>query len=106
MAFALKSGARHSLVPTRTAGPLTTRQVSRNATDRPVAPPSRAFDAGLRHRTFPPDTASLLPGLLAATRTGLTPASNDELQTEHHPTGNTSINWAHDQTRLDNTLVS
>src|SRR6266851_208705 len=32
-------------------------------------PPSRAFDAGLRRRAFPPDAASLLPGLLAATRT-------------------------------------
>ena len=30
-------------------------------------------------RPFPDHTASLLPGLLAATRTGLTPASDDEL---------------------------
>jgi hypothetical protein len=37
------------------------------------------LDAGLRHRPFPDDTASLLPGPLAATRTGLTPASDDEL---------------------------
>jgi hypothetical protein len=37
------------------------------------------LDAGLRHRPFPDDTASLLPGLLTATRTGLTPASDDEL---------------------------
>jgi hypothetical protein len=28
---------------------------------------------------FPGQTASLLPGLLAATRTGLTPAGDDEL---------------------------
>lgn len=41
--------------------------------------PIRAFDAGLRPRPFPDGTASLLPGLLAATRTGLTPASDDEL---------------------------
>jgi hypothetical protein len=33
---------------------------------------------------FPPDAASLLPGLLAATRTGLTPAGNDELTTRDH----------------------
>jgi Integrase core domain len=32
------------------------------------------FDAGIS-----PDTASLLPGLLTATRTGLPPASDDEL---------------------------
>jgi hypothetical protein len=41
--------------------------------------PIRAFDAGLRPRPFPDETASLLPGLLAATRTGLSPASDDEL---------------------------
>src|ERR1022692_2299151 len=39
----------------------------------------RAFDAGLRPRPFPGETASLLPGLLAATRTGLPPAGDDEL---------------------------
>jgi hypothetical protein len=39
----------------------------------------RAFDAGLRRRAFPPGAASLLPGLLAATRTGLPPAGDDEL---------------------------
>jgi hypothetical protein len=42
-------------------------------------PSYRAFDTGLRRRRFPSDTASLLPGLLAATRTGLTPASDDKL---------------------------
>jgi len=31
-------------------------------------PRSGALDAGLRHRPFPDDTASLLPGLLTATR--------------------------------------
>jgi hypothetical protein len=41
--------------------------------------PIRASDAGLRPRPFPGEAASLLPGLLAATRTGLTPASDDEL---------------------------
>jgi hypothetical protein len=79
MAFTLIPGARHSLRPPTRGGPLTTPQASRNATDRSVAPPDRAFDAGLRRRTFPSDTASLLPGLLAATRTGLPPAGDDEL---------------------------
>src|SRR5436190_22545495 len=45
----------------------------------PSLPLNRAFDAGLRPRPFPDDTASLLPVLLAATRTGLPPASDDEL---------------------------
>src|SRR4051794_38406704 len=39
----------------------------------------RAFDAGLRPGPFPDRAASLLPGLLAATRTGLAPAGDDEL---------------------------
>jgi len=42
----------------------------------------RAFDAALRRRAFPPDTGSLLPGPLAATRTGLSPVGDDELQNE------------------------
>src|SRR6476469_6454941 len=54
-------------------------------TDRSVAPPNGAFDAGLRPDPFPDQTASLLPGLLAATRTGLTPAGDDELQTRTRP---------------------
>jgi hypothetical protein len=45
----------------------------------PSLPHERAFVAGLRPRPFPDETASLLPGLLAATRTGLPPASDDEL---------------------------
>src|SRR5215212_10236888 len=45
-------------------------------------PPDRAFDAGLRPDPFPDRAASLLPGLLAATRTGLTPAGDDELKTK------------------------
>jgi len=50
-------------------------------------PQAWAFDAGLRRRTFPSDAASLLPGHLAATRTGLTPAGDDELTTKDHLTG-------------------
>ena len=47
-------------------------------------PFKRAFDTGLGRRTFSSDAASLIPGHLAATRTGLTPASNDELTTKDH----------------------
>ncbi len=57
--------------------------------------PSRDFDTGLRHRAFPPDAASLLPGPLAVTRTGLAPAGNDELAMSVHHYGVTSIYWAH-----------
>jgi len=55
--------------------------------------PIRAFDAGLQRRTFPSDAASLLPGLLAATRTGLTPAGDDELT-------NTKISYMNSQPLL------
>lgn len=51
-----------------------------------LLPLHRAFDAGLRRRAFPPDAASLLPGLLAATRTGLTPAGDDELMNQRSTT--------------------
>jgi hypothetical protein len=45
-------------------------------------PLHRAFDAALRRRAFPPDTGNLLPGSLTTTRTGLTPAGDNELQHE------------------------
>jgi hypothetical protein len=62
------------------AGTLTTRQTSLDAADWQVAPPPcGALDAGLRPDPFPGRAASLLPGLLTATRTGLPPAGNDEL---------------------------
>lgn len=61
------------------AGTLTERQVSRDATDRLVVSPVGAGDTGLRPDPFPGRAASLLPGLLAATRAGLPPASDDEL---------------------------
>lgn len=35
-------------------------------------------------QTFPSDTASLIPGHLAASRTGLTPTSEDEHTTKDH----------------------
>ena len=44
----------------------------------------RAFDTGLRPRGFPHEAARLLPVLPTATRTGLTPASDDELTTRDH----------------------
>jgi hypothetical protein len=77
MAFALNVRARLSLV--RTGGTLSTRQASLDATDRSVAPPGWAFDVGLRPGPFPGRAANLLPGPLAVTRTGLSPAGDDEL---------------------------
>src|SRR3954451_24637479 len=60
-----------------------------------------AFDTGLRPRPFPDEAASLLPGPLAATRTGLTPASDDELTTQDQPpTRSTSCLWAHGKRSL------
>jgi hypothetical protein len=79
MAFAVNSPARLPLVPANGAS-VTRRQDSLNVTDRPVASPNGAFDTGLRHRAFPPDAASLLPGALAPTGTGLPPAGRCELK--------------------------
>src|SRR4051794_20615571 len=60
-----------------------------------------AFDTGLRPRPFPDEAASLLPGPLAVTRTGLTPASDDELTTQDQPpTRSTSCLWAHGKSSL------
>jgi hypothetical protein len=85
MAFTVISAARLPLLPPSQARPLTTLQTSLNAADRPVAPPYRVSDAVVRPRLFPGEAASLLPGLLPATRTGLIPASDDELtNTEIH----------------------
>jgi hypothetical protein len=101
MAFAVALAARHSLVP---FGPSLTRlQDSLDAADWSVAPPKGAFDAELRRQAFPPDAASLLPGLLAATRTGLTPAGEHDLVDvdhlkEHHLlslVAGAHVCWAH-----------
>src|SRR6266550_2402266 len=54
-------------------------------------PLHRAFDAGLRPDPFPDRAASLLPGPLVVTRTGLTPASDDELTTRRSATQNHSL---------------
>jgi hypothetical protein len=75
---------------------LTTRQASLDATDRSVASPNGAFDAGLRPGPLPDRAASLLPGLLAATRTGLTPAGDDELMFgSGHQKAPPPKRWAH-----------
>jgi hypothetical protein len=80
VAFALMEGARHSLIPAHRAGYIDDAAGFASCYGPHLRSPFyRAFDTGLRRRTFPSDTASLLPGLLAATRTGLTPASDDEL---------------------------
>jgi hypothetical protein len=101
MAFTLISGARHSLHPPKRGGPLTTPQASLHATDRSVALPTGAFDTGLRPDPFPSRAASLLPGLLAVTRTGLPPASNDELTNQRSPIqGHLQFCWAHERSGL------
>jgi hypothetical protein len=43
---------------------------------------NRAFDAGLRPGPFPNRAGNLPPGLLVATRTGLTPAGDDKLMSD------------------------
>jgi len=94
VAFAVKDATRLSLPPTQGRAAITTRQASLNAADRSVAPPCRALDAGLRPGPFPDRAASLLPGLLAATRTGLTPAGGDELMLDQL-LNNHLQRWAH-----------
>jgi hypothetical protein len=78
MAFAVNAAARLLLTP-RNGRPLTTRQASLDGADRRLAPSNEASHAGLRPDPFPDRAASPLPGLLAATRTGLPPAGDDEL---------------------------
>ncbi len=64
-------------------------------TGRSLAP-RRDFVAELRRQAFPPDTASLLPGALALTGTGLPPAGECELtfRSGHNP-ATTSKLWIH-----------
>jgi hypothetical protein len=98
MAFTLISGARHSLSPTQRAGPLTTRQASRDATDRSVASPTGLLTLGFdpaRFQTEPPAcyrASWQLPGLdshrQATTSLSLDPATSP-------PT-----DWAHEKPRL------
>ena len=73
-------GARHSLIPTRRVGYIHDAAGFASCYGPHLRSPYyRAFDTGLRPDPFPDRAASLLPGLLAATRTGLPPASDDEL---------------------------
>jgi hypothetical protein len=58
-------------------------------------PPNGAFDAGLRPGPFPGQAASLLPGSLATTRTGLSPAGDDELTAESDHVMIPPSLWAH-----------
>ena len=97
-AFAVKLAARLLLFPPE-GGLITTRQASLNAADRLVAPSNEASDAGLRPGPFPNQAASLLPGLLAATRTGLTPAGDDELMLDHDLHIDLQP-WAHSRNRV------
>src|SRR3954449_7130319 len=65
-----------------------------------LLPLYRAFDTGLRPDPFPDRAASLLPGLLAATRTGLPPASDDELTTKDQLHRRPPVCWAHESPGL------
>jgi hypothetical protein len=58
---------------------LTPRQASRRCCGPFGCSLQEALDAGLRRQAFPPDAASLLPGTLATTWTGLPPVGGDEL---------------------------
>jgi hypothetical protein len=73
-------GLRHDSRGSALSYPVTTRQASLHAADRSVAATTVAFDfdAGLRPGPFPGRAASLLPGFLATTRTGLSPAGDAE----------------------------
>jgi len=65
----------------------------------PVAPPKGAFDTGLQRRAFPPDAASLLPGALALTGTGLPPARPMRAYVQIRPPSLASPHseqWAHE----------
>jgi hypothetical protein len=77
MAIALNLGARHPLFPTLTGGIPNDAAGFASRYGPHLRSPYRALDTG--PRPFPDEAASLLPGLLAATRTGLSPASDGEL---------------------------
>src|SRR4029450_1724976 len=94
MAFTPTLRARHPLTPPATGGRINDAAGFASRYGPLSRSPNRAFDAGLRPGPSPDQAASLLPGLLAATRTGLTPASDDELHT-------TVTVLAHDHLRGD-----
>src|SRR4029450_7495908 len=94
MAFTPTLRARHPLTPPATGGRINDAAGFASRYGPLRRSPNRAFDAGGRPGPAPDQAASLLPGLLAATRTGLTPASDDELHT-------TVTVLAHDHLRGD-----
>src|SRR6266478_8980638 len=105
MAFTLISGARHSLFPPEDGTSNDAAGFASCYGPHRRSPLYRAFDAGLRPGPFPDRAASLLPGLLAATRTGLPPAGDDELTNSKIHHGLTSrchlpLCWAHEKTGL------
>jgi hypothetical protein len=79
MAFAVTHAARLLLSPTLTGGRPNDAAGFASRYGPLSCSPKRALDAGLRPDPFPDQAASLLPGLLTATRTGLTPAGDNEL---------------------------
>ena len=78
MAFARNGRARLVLAPP-TGGLRTMRQASLGAANRLVAPAEGLLTLG-SNRPVSDRAASVLPGLQAAIRTGLTPAGDDELK--------------------------
>src|SRR5512142_2047992 len=93
MAFTPIQRARHSLHPALTGRTLNDAAGFASCYGPHRRSPYRAFDAGLRPGPFPDRAASLLPGSLAITRTGLSPASGDELTDTkiHHG----AMSWCH-----------
>ena len=81
MAFAVTTAARLLLFPARRRRPNDAADFASRYGPLSCSPQG-AFDAGLRPGPFPDRAASLLPGLLAATRTGLAPAGDNELMSD------------------------
>ena len=79
MAFAVTIAARLLLFPTLTGRRPNDAAGFASRYGPLSCSPKGAFDAGLRPDPSPDRAASLLPGLLTATRTGLTPAGDNEL---------------------------
>jgi len=103
MAFAVLSAARLPLSLALTGETSNDAAGFASCCGPPICTPNRAIDTGLRPDPFPDRAASLLPGLLAATRTGLTPASDDEHEHQDHPVksrGHLPFRWAHEQSGL------
>jgi hypothetical protein len=98
MAFARLFRARHSLVPPLTgAGRVTTRQASLDATDRSVARHFRHLTLGFDPPVFQTKPPACYRAPLAATRTGLSPASDDQLTSQSSTTHmiNPCLYWTH-----------